>query len=126
MNENTNTTATVKVNKSKLIIAAFKTHGLETPANDIIDAIKQNDGVDVTVSLVNNIRHKVRAKRKDRAEKIRKTKRAKATTAPVQPVTTDLSKLLAVKKFAAEVGGVEALKGLIATLEQFQAELLAA
>jgi hypothetical protein len=121
---------TQKVNKSKLVITAFRemTDKLATPANDVIDHIRQSNGVAVTVSLVNNIRCKLKAKRAERADKISKGKRRKRkaapvveTPVPVLPTPEEREKMLIVKEAAAKVGGMDALKELVAKLENLAA-----
>ncbi len=91
MNETTNTTvtATEKVNKSKLIVAAFKAKGLDTPANDLIDFVKSESGVEVGVSLVNNIRYRLRQKKAERKQKRTPTKKTAPTAAPAQVQESD-------------------------------------
>lgn len=116
MNAESNVVA-VKVNKSRLVLAAFKALGLDTPAKDVIDHIKQKDGAEVTVSLVNNLRSKVRAKRAERAATRKVKPGRKPKPVPTVPAVSELDRLLEVKRFASEVGGVEALKTLVAKLE---------
>lgn len=108
--------ATGKANKSKLILAAFKEHGLDMPANDLIAAIEAKDGVTVTASLINNIKCKLRKKRAERAAKRQKPEDAKPA------VENDpLTRLFAVKEFAATVGGLTELKALVGKLEALTA-----
>ena len=129
MNETTNVTPVTetpatetapvqKVNKSQLIVAAFKANakGLDTPANDLVDQIKSESGVDVTVNLVNNLRCRLR-----KESKRRKAKRT-ARPAPKPAVAVDpLDRLFAVKDFAAKVGGLNELKALVEKLERLAA-----
>jgi len=105
----------VKVNKSKLVFAAFKLHGLECPANDVINFIKTESNVEVTPGLVNNLRHRLR---KERTE--RKARKMTPTTVAALPTTTEenmWAKLFSVKEFAARMGGLEELKLLVSKLE---------
>lgn len=103
---------TPKVNMSKLIIAAFKANKkLDTPANEIVAAVKQNDGVEVTVSLVNNIRKRLKDSRKAKVAR---------TTAPTpETPVSELDRMMEVKTFAESVGGLEALKNFITKIEVF-------
>ncbi len=127
MNETTNVTTvteTPKVNKSKLIVAAFKVKGLDTPANDVIDFVKSESGVEVGVSLVNNLRYRLRQKKQERKAKrtTTKSKPAPAVTTPAPKVSEDpLDKLFAVKEFAAKLGGLNELKTLVDKLERLAA-----
>ena len=120
MNEqtNVNVTKTEKVNKSKLIVAAFKAKGLDTPANDVIDFVKSESEVEVGVSLVNNIRHRLRQKK---AEKAKKKQSTKKTPQPAPQATDPLANLFAVKEFAVKVGGLNELKALVEKLERLAA-----
>lgn len=116
------TVTETKTNKSKLILAAFKATSLKTPANDIIDAIKNESGVEVTSSLVNNIRHRLRKQKA--ARKAKKEAVEEQPQVVVEPVVTGnglLEKLLAVKTFAATVGGLGELKTLVDQLERLAA-----
>lgn len=98
-------TVSKKVNKSPLVIKAFKTLGLNATANDVIAAIEKDAGVTVKVGLVNNIRHRLKNKRK-----------------VVKPAENDeFSRLVAVKEFAAKMGGLDALKKLVAKLDALSA-----
>lgn len=100
-----------KTNKSKLILNAFKSNNLKTPANEIIEFIKKEHDVEVTASLVNNLRHRLRKQKSARKKTVK------------QPPATDgvLEKLMAVKEFAGTVGGLEVLKMLVDKLERLAA-----
>jgi hypothetical protein len=113
-------TATEKVNKSPLILAVLKARGLDVPAKDVQDAIKQSDGVDVTVSLINNIKSRVRAKKEARIAAKKKAAKRAQNVLPRQE-ESELDRLFKVKEFAQTVGGVEALKALLGKLEQLTA-----
>ncbi len=113
-----------RVNKSKLVFAAFQTEGLDTPANDLVKFIKETAGVDVTVSLVNNLRSKVRKAKEERKRKRNASKTAPATEEQTTPVATaedPLAKLFKVKEFASTVGGLAELKSLVGKLEALAA-----
>jgi hypothetical protein len=116
-----------KRNKSKLILGAFKQSPakLATPANDIIDAIRADSGVEVTVSLVNNMRSRLKAKKKARSENIRKGIRVKKSvkTELTVPSVEEQEKLLIVKDAAVKLGGLDALKEYTAKLESLTALL---
>jgi hypothetical protein len=122
----TETPTTAKVNRSKLIIEAFKeSRRLDTPANEIVEAVKKTEGVEVTVSLVNNIRKRLKDARKERKEAVKNGEKRKPgrprkekTTEPT-PATpvSDLDRLVEVKKFANSVGGMDALKNFISKLD---------
>lgn len=118
--------ATVKVNRSKLIILAFKaSHRLDTPANEIVEAVKKAHAVEVTVSLVNNIRKRLKDARKERKEAVKNADKRKPgrprkeKTVDPTPATlvSDLDRLVEVKKFANSVGGMDALKNFISKLD---------
>lgn len=121
------TETTAKVNMSRLIIAAFKaTRRLDTPANDIVAAVKTASGTDVTVSLVNNIRKRLKDARKERNAERNETdtkrkpgRPRKETTVNPTPETpvSELDRLVEVKKFANSIGGLDALKNFISKLD---------
>lgn len=109
-----------KVNKSKLIFSAFETQGLDVPAQELVTFIKETTKVDVTVSLINNLRSKVRKKKAEKKMEKMRRDAAKKPQAPqeVQPRGDDpFDKLLAVKEFAAKMGGLAEVKTLIQKLE---------
>jgi hypothetical protein len=122
MSEVTETVATpeVKISKSKLIAAAFKANGLDTPANEVAEFIKQSSNVEVTVSLINNVRHHMRKKKQERAAARKKAVPQTEETAPPVVATTDTSfdKLLSVKEFAKQIGGLAELKTVLEKLER--------
>lgn len=99
-----------KVNKSRLVFAAFKKSGLKTPSQDIIDLIKKEDDVEVTPNLVNVLRSKLK--------NIREAKKAKREGSKTVAAPDDVfDKLVAVKEFATKMGGLTELKGLVEKLE---------
>lgn len=105
---------TEKVNKSKLVFAAFQSEGLDTPANDLSAFIKRTTGVDVTVSLINNLRSKLRKKQDERKQQ---KQQAASTTVVSKPDDNLFDKLQAVKEFSTKVGGLTQLKELVGKLE---------
>ena len=124
MNENVTVNPTEKINKSKLIVAAFKAKGLDTPANDVVDFVKSESGIEVGVSLVNNLRHRLRKAKADKKAKRKPTDpRSEKPTPAAETVVDDdpLAKLFAVKEFAAKMGGLTELKNLVSKLEALAA-----
>lgn len=126
-----NAVEVVKVSGSKQIAAALKNkekfpQGLDTPAQDIVDHLKAS-GTEVTVALVNNVKFRIRkAKAEKKAAKVAATapatpktrgKRVKqpvpVVAVPVSPVQSEFDQMVAVKKLAAEFGGLDNLSKLI-------------
>lgn len=116
-----------KVSGSKLIRAAFKTAGLDAAAKDIVEAVKRDHNRDVTEALVNNMRHRLR-KEKDEKKEARKSRAVPAPQeAPVvvkidgDRLQSEFDQMLAVKAWAAQVGGLDALEALIGKLKRLAA-----
>lgn len=129
--ENTNGTMTVKVSGSKLIRAAFKTAGLEASGKEIVDAVQRDHGVEVTESLVNNIRFRLRKEKEER-----KVRRKRGQPVPEQVpeqvgyfptevsgevLQTEFDRFMAVKDLATKVGGLSSLRDLIDRLDKLRA-----
>jgi hypothetical protein len=115
-----------KVSGSKQIVVALKDKakfpkGLDTPAQEVVDHLKAN-GTEVTVALVNNVKFRVRkAKEEKKAAKVatptvpavKRGRRVKVPAPVVSPVQSEFDQMVAVKKLAAEFGGLDNLTKLI-------------
>jgi len=123
MSEVNSNAVVVKVSGSKLIASSFKNKelfpkGLDTPAQEIVDSLKAN-GTEVSVALVNNVKFRVRKAKEDKkAAKVAgtpvvKVKRVKLAVPAISPVQSEFDRMVAVKKLAAEFGGLDALTDLI-------------
>lgn len=107
-----------KISGSAAIRSAFKTSPMDAPAKDIVAVVKRDHNLDVTEALVGNIRHRLKtdaesaAIEKNAEPKVRKRRVRVATVDPVV-VQSEFDKLIAVKDFAAKMGGVAALRDLL-------------
>ena len=123
---NTGNVVAVKVSGSKQIAAALKNkekfpQGLDTPANEVVEFLKAG-GTEVSVALVNNVKFRIRkmkeAKKAAKATdatpvKAKRGKRVKQPVPVVSPVQSEFDQMVAVKKLAAEFGGLDKLTSLI-------------
>lgn len=125
MSENVATVEVKKVSGSKQIFNLLKNKevcplGLDTPAAEIVEKLKAA-GTEVSVALINNVKFRIR-KLKDERKAARKatktvvavkTRRKKVQVPTISPVQGEFDRLIAVKKLAADVGGLDALSDLI-------------
>jgi hypothetical protein len=111
------------VSKSKLIVSKLKEMGLDAPAGEVMTVLSK-EGVEVSAMLVNNIKHRLRHPEKFLGKKGRKAEKVVAKRrkrVAVETVQSEFDKLIAFKKLANDLGGIESVKELLAKYEQIAA-----
>jgi hypothetical protein len=124
------TTTVEKVgNASEVVRRVIKAHGNKLKAKEIQTLAQQMFPADELPSeaIINNVKFQVRkGKAEGRAKRAARKPVALQVVAAPTPAVDETQQLIAVKKFADGLGGLEKLKGLIPKVEEMIAAFSAA
>ena len=104
---------TEKVSGSKAIARFLKVTGLDTPAKDVVAGLK-DEGVEVSVGLVNNIKTRIRQNKEEKRER----KKRVAVVVVTSPVQGAFDQLLEVKALAQKLGGAAKVREMLDALDK--------